>query len=122
MPVRCRRFGCLGDIFFSRQRPGGSGRCRLRCCSRRPPRSLTHSLARSLARSLTIVQIQICAIAYGRIQGKQALIAKFENSSLMCEEKHYRPLIFYSSGPRKGEVEPFPIGPNVRPRRTDDEA
>jgi protein phosphatase 1 regulatory subunit 42 len=37
---------------------------------------------------------KICAIAYARIQGKAALISHFQNSSLMHEDKHCRPIIF----------------------------
>eukprot|EP01103_Thecamoeba_quadrilineata_P014435 TRINITY_DN4310_c0_g2_i1.p1 TRINITY_DN4310_c0_g2~~TRINITY_DN4310_c0_g2_i1.p1 ORF type:complete len:831 (+),score=148.37 TRINITY_DN4310_c0_g2_i1:133-2625(+) len=60
---------------------------------------------------------KVCAITYARIQGKVSLISHFQNSSLMCEDRKCRPIIFHSEGPNQGEVEPFPIGPNVRPRR-----
>ena len=46
-----------------------------------------------------------CSISYANIQGKQALIEKFQNSTVMDEEVSYRPKIYYSSGPRKGEEE-----------------
>lgn len=59
---------------------------------------------------------KVCEIAYARIQGKLALISHFQNSSLMCEDKKCRPMIFHSEGPNIGEPEPFPVGPNVRPR------
>jgi RNA recognition motif-containing protein len=59
---------------------------------------------------------KVCEITYARIQGKQALIGHFQNSSLMCEDKKCRPIIFHTGGPNIGEQEPFPIGPNVRPR------
>ncbi|KAI7848300.1 RNA recognition motif 2-domain-containing protein [Circinella umbellata] len=49
-----------------------------------------------------------CSISYANIQGKQALIEKFQNSTVMDEEESYRPKIYYSSGPHKGEEEPFP--------------
>jgi len=59
---------------------------------------------------------KVCEIAFARIQGKDALIAHFQNSSLMCEDKKCRPIIFYSDGPCVGQQAPFPIGPNVRTR------
>ncbi|KNC48068.1 PAP associated domain containing 5 isoform a [Thecamonas trahens ATCC 50062] len=52
---------------------------------------------------------KVCAISPARIQGKAALIAHFQNSSLMYREKACRPLIFVSSGPRRGEPLPFPF-------------
>eukprot|EP01130_Rhizamoeba_saxonica_P013361 TRINITY_DN569_c0_g1_i1.p1 TRINITY_DN569_c0_g1~~TRINITY_DN569_c0_g1_i1.p1 ORF type:complete len:503 (-),score=83.60 TRINITY_DN569_c0_g1_i1:78-1586(-) len=52
---------------------------------------------------------KICEIAYGRIQGKMKLIDHFSSSSLMQEDSSCQPLIFYSSGPNKGQVQPFPI-------------
>mmetsp|Transcript_5083 Transcript_5083/g.12818 ORF Transcript_5083/g.12818 Transcript_5083/m.12818 type:complete len:827 (-) Transcript_5083:1834-4314(-) len=61
---------------------------------------------------------KVCELAYARIQGKQALISHFQNSSLMTEDKKCRPLIFFSEGPNQGTYEPFPVGPNVR-RRAD---
>lgn len=60
---------------------------------------------------------KVCVITYARIQGKGALIAHFQNSSLMCEDKKCRPIIFHSDGPSLGEQEPFPVGPNLRTRR-----
>ena len=62
--------------------------------------------------------VQVCELAYARIQGKQCLITHFQNSSLMTEDKKCRPLIFFSEGPNQGTYEPFPVGPNVR-RRND---
>ena len=50
---------------------------------------------------------KVCAIAYGRIQGKLSLIQHFQNSSLLHEDKRCRPVLFSPSG----EIEPFPIGP-----------
>eukprot|EP01100_Stratorugosa_tubuloviscum_P008071 TRINITY_DN3355_c0_g1_i1.p1 TRINITY_DN3355_c0_g1~~TRINITY_DN3355_c0_g1_i1.p1 ORF type:complete len:153 (-),score=47.19 TRINITY_DN3355_c0_g1_i1:47-451(-) len=61
---------------------------------------------------------KVCLLTYARIQGKNCLISHFQNSSLMCEDKKCRPIIFHSEGPNQGEQEPFPIGPNVRPRRS----
>ncbi|KAI8393415.1 RNA recognition motif 2-domain-containing protein [Radiomyces spectabilis] len=49
-----------------------------------------------------------CALSYANIQGKEALIEKFKNSNVMEEDESYRPKIFCSSGPHKGEERPFP--------------
>ena len=59
---------------------------------------------------------KVCCITYARIQGKAALVNHFQNSSLMHEDKKHRPVLFTSGGPTVGEPEPFPVGPNVRPR------
>lgn len=50
---------------------------------------------------------KVCAISYGRIQGKLSLIQHFQNSSLLHEDKRCRPVLFDING----EVESFPIGP-----------
>ncbi|KAI3658192.1 hypothetical protein MP638_005412 [Amoeboaphelidium occidentale] len=52
---------------------------------------------------------KICELTYANIQGKQALVDKFRDSTVMFEEESYRPKIFYSSGPKKGMEEPFPL-------------
>jgi len=59
---------------------------------------------------------KVCNIAYARIQGKDNLIAHFQNSSLMSEDKKCRPIIFHSTGPKMGQQAPFPVGSNVRSR------
>ncbi|KAM0934823.1 putative RNA recognition motif domain, mei2-like RNA recognition, RNA-binding domain superfamily [Dioscorea sansibarensis] len=59
---------------------------------------------------------KVASLAYARIQGKAALIAHFQNSSLMNEDKRCRPILFHSDGPNAGDQEPFPIGNNVRTR------
>jgi hypothetical protein len=59
---------------------------------------------------------KVASLAYARIQGKAALIAHFQNSSLMNEDKRCRPIIFHSEGPNVGDQEPFPVGVNVRTR------
>ncbi|GJN03089.1 hypothetical protein PR202_ga20498 [Eleusine coracana subsp. coracana] len=59
---------------------------------------------------------KVASLAYARIQGKSALIAHFQNSSLMNEDKRCRPIIFHSDGPKAGDQEPFPVGTNVRTR------
>ncbi|KAJ3300403.1 hypothetical protein HK104_000917 [Borealophlyctis nickersoniae] len=60
---------------------------------------------------------KVCTLSYANIQGKQALIDKFRNSSVMLEHPTYRPKVFSTSGPTRGEEEPFPPPTNrVRPR------
>ncbi|KAL8161740.1 hypothetical protein V2J09_013229 [Rumex salicifolius] len=67
---------------------------------------------------------KVASLAYARIQGKTALIAHFQNSSLMNEDKRCRPILFHTDGPNAGDQVPFPMGVNVRTRpgkcRTDD--
>ncbi|RDY08962.1 Protein MEI2-like 4, partial [Mucuna pruriens] len=59
---------------------------------------------------------KVASLAYARIQGKAALIAHFQNSSLMNEDKRCRPILFNSDGPNAGDQVPFPVGVNVRNR------
>ncbi|XP_077212120.1 MEI2-like protein 1 isoform X2 [Tasmannia lanceolata] len=59
---------------------------------------------------------KVASLAYARIQGKAALIAHFQNSSLMNEDKRCRPILFHSEGPNAGDQEPFPMGVNIRSR------
>lgn len=59
---------------------------------------------------------KVASLAYARIQGRNALIAHFQNSSLMNEEKWCRPMLFHKDGPHAGDQEPFPVGNNVRTR------
>ncbi|KAK3183249.1 hypothetical protein Dsin_030535 [Dipteronia sinensis] len=59
---------------------------------------------------------KVASLAYARIQGKSALIAHFQNSSLMNEDKRCRPILFHTDGPNAGDPEPFPMGTNVRSR------
>ncbi|KAK1309996.1 Protein MEI2-like 4 [Acorus calamus] len=59
---------------------------------------------------------KVASLAYARIQGKSALIAHFQNSSLMNEDKRCRPILFHSEGPNAGDQEPFPMGVNIRSR------
>ncbi|KAI7884688.1 hypothetical protein K492DRAFT_204584 [Lichtheimia hyalospora FSU 10163] len=49
-----------------------------------------------------------CSLSYANIQGKDALVDKFRNSTVMDEPPSYRPMLFYSSGPHVGEQQPFP--------------
>ncbi|KAI9071249.1 hypothetical protein K1719_014705 [Acacia pycnantha] len=59
---------------------------------------------------------KVASLAYARIQGKTALIAHFQNSSLMNEDKRCRPILFHTEGPNAGDPEPFPMGANIRLR------
>ncbi|KAL3655905.1 hypothetical protein CASFOL_000301 [Castilleja foliolosa] len=59
---------------------------------------------------------KVASLAYARIQGKDALVAHFQNSSLMNEDKRCRPILFHTDGPNAGDQVPFPMGPNIRPR------
>lgn len=49
-----------------------------------------------------------CSLSYANIQGKEALVEKFRNSTVMDEPPSYRPMLFYSSGPHKGEQQVHP--------------
>ncbi|KAI1097269.1 RNA recognition motif 2-domain-containing protein [Jackrogersella minutella] len=55
---------------------------------------------------------KVAEISYATIQGKDCLVQKFRNSSVMLEAPHYRPKLFYTlNGPRPdlaGNEEPFP--------------
>jgi hypothetical protein len=51
---------------------------------------------------------KICDITYARIQGKAAMLKRFENSALMEKDEEYKPLVFVSNGPEKGKRLPFP--------------
>ncbi|KAI5864582.1 RNA recognition motif 2-domain-containing protein [Durotheca rogersii] len=55
---------------------------------------------------------KVAEISYATIQGKDCLVQKFRNSSVMLEAPHYRPKLFYTlNGPRPdmaGQEEPFP--------------
>ncbi|CAA0836958.1 Protein MEI2-like 1 [Striga hermonthica] len=46
---------------------------------------------------------KVASLAYARIQGKNALIAHFQNSSLMNEDKRCRPILFHTDGPNAGD-------------------
>lgn len=56
---------------------------------------------------------KVCEITFARIQGRQQLIAHFQNSSLLLEDPKCRPVIFDAFG----RQEEFPIGLHVRTRR-----
>ncbi|KAG5557473.1 hypothetical protein RHGRI_007645 [Rhododendron griersonianum] len=42
---------------------------------------------------------KVASLAYARIQGNAAFIDHFQNSSLMNEDKRYRPILFNTDGP-----------------------
>ncbi|XVE83612.1 hypothetical protein DITRI_Ditri16bG0101200 [Diplodiscus trichospermus] len=48
---------------------------------------------------------KVASLAYARIQGKTALVAHFQNSSLMNEDKRCRPILFHSEGQETGDQE-----------------
>ncbi|KAK4172570.1 putative meiosis protein [Triangularia setosa] len=58
---------------------------------------------------------KVAEISYATIQGKDCLVQKFRNSSVMLEAPHYRPKLYFTlNGPRPdlaGNEEPFP-GPD----------
>ncbi|KAH7003896.1 RNA recognition motif 2-domain-containing protein [Fusarium venenatum] len=58
---------------------------------------------------------KVAEVSYATIQGKDCLVQKFRNSSVMLEAEHYRPKLFYtihSEDPgMAGREEPFP-GPD----------
>jgi hypothetical protein len=58
---------------------------------------------------------KVCSITFARIQGKAAMVARFQNSSLLDKDDEYRPLLFYSTGPQRGLPEPFPIRTRQNP-------
>lgn len=57
---------------------------------------------------------KVCQISYARIQGKDAMIEHFRNSSLLFEDPKCQPLIFQSDS--SGNTEALPMGINVRQR------
>ncbi|EFW22537.1 meiosis protein MEI2 [Coccidioides posadasii str. Silveira] len=55
---------------------------------------------------------KVAEISYATIQGRDCLVQKFRNSSVMLEHPSFRPKLFYTgSGPLAGTEEPFP-GPD----------
>lgn len=56
---------------------------------------------------------KVAEVSYATIQGKDCLIQKFRNSSVMLEHPSYRPKIFFTApNPRAGEEEVFPMPDN----------
>ncbi|TDH67720.1 hypothetical protein CCR75_007989 [Bremia lactucae] len=60
---------------------------------------------------------KVCAISYARLQGKQAMVARFQNSSLLDKHESYRPLVFSSFGSNRGKPEPFPVSNQIAQRK-----
>ncbi|XP_071731802.1 protein MEI2-like 4 isoform X2 [Rutidosis leptorrhynchoides] len=60
---------------------------------------------------------KVACLAYARIQGKAALIAHFQESSLLNEDTCCHPILFTTDGPNAGNQEPFPLGSNIHSRR-----
>lgn len=58
---------------------------------------------------------KVCVITYARLQGRQAMITRFQNSSLLNESIEVQPRLFIAAGPDKGQPEPFPGGAPVGP-------
>ncbi|GKV50205.1 hypothetical protein SLEP1_g56917 [Rubroshorea leprosula] len=57
---------------------------------------------------------KVASLTYARIQGKAALIAHFQNSSLMNEDRRCCPILFHTDGLNTGDQESFPMGTNIR--------
>ncbi|KAJ1304810.1 hypothetical protein OPQ81_005945 [Rhizoctonia solani] len=57
---------------------------------------------------------KVLGAGYANYQGKEALVEKFKNSSIMDTRPAWRPRIFYSSGEQVGLPEPFPVGHSIR--------
>ncbi|KAJ2895913.1 Meiosis protein mei2 [Zalerion maritima] len=59
---------------------------------------------------------KVAEISYATIQGKDCLVQKFRNSSVMLEQPHYRPKLYFTqNGPHPemaGQEEPFPSPDN----------
>ncbi|PWA56617.1 hypothetical protein CTI12_AA414160 [Artemisia annua] len=51
----------------------------------------------------TLNSEKVASIAYARIQGKATLIANFQNSSLMNEDKCCLPILIHTDGPMAGD-------------------
>lgn len=52
---------------------------------------------------------KVASLAYARIQGKNALVNHFQNSSLMNEDKRCRPIVFHSDGSEAADQVTFYI-------------
>lgn len=55
-------------------------------------------------------------MSYANYQGKDALVDKFRNSAVLNERPEWRPQLFHSHGPNRGQPHPFPA-PNSAIRR-----
>ncbi|KAJ5261886.1 hypothetical protein N7505_008753 [Penicillium chrysogenum] len=54
---------------------------------------------------------KVAEVSYATHQGKETLVSKFRNSSVMTRHREERPRLFHIDGPRAGSEAPFP-GPN----------
>ncbi|GAO46074.1 hypothetical protein G7K_0317-t1 [Saitoella complicata NRRL Y-17804] len=55
-----------------------------------------------------------CEITYANIQGKDCLVEKFRNSSVMDHIEEYRPKLFHVSGHLAGQEQEFPMSNNMK--------
>ncbi|KAI9021110.1 RNA recognition motif 2-domain-containing protein [Hyaloraphidium curvatum] len=57
---------------------------------------------------------KLATVSWANVQGKQNLVEKFKNSSVMQEDipADFKPKIFFTEGPLRGQEEPFP-GPST---------
>jgi hypothetical protein len=54
---------------------------------------------------------KLSKLAFARLQGREALIAHFQNTLVASHVKpECRPLLFLTEGDRRGEIQPFPFG------------
>ncbi|KAG2434774.1 hypothetical protein HXX76_007659 [Chlamydomonas incerta] len=58
---------------------------------------------------------KVCSISYARIQGRAALVAHFQNSSLMHEDKRCRPILFTANGTETTDPDAFQNDPSLQP-------
>ncbi|KAM7261957.1 hypothetical protein ACFE04_021034 [Oxalis oulophora] len=62
---------------------------------------------------------KVASLAYARIQGKNALVAHFQNSSLMNEDKRCRPIVFHAEGQENVDQDQFSGNLNICIRQPD---
>ena len=61
---------------------------------------------------------KVAEVSYATIQGRDCLVAKFRNSSVMYENEKFRPKLFTTgTGPLAGEEELFPGADNASKMR-----
>ena len=51
---------------------------------------------------------KVMQMSYANYQGKDALVDKFRNSAVLNERPEWRPQLFYSDGPLRGQPHDFP--------------
>ncbi|TFK20769.1 hypothetical protein FA15DRAFT_646535 [Coprinopsis marcescibilis] len=74
---------------------------------------LTFAKARLSKRWNMFQSEKVLHMSYANVQGKESLVDKFKNSSIMDEREAWRPKIFYSSGPKEGLPEEFPAPTHI---------